>query len=159
MPEGFSFPLNFLKQDFLNRSEIKNWQNKRLSSPHILTLPLCLSHTKTVPRGKATFHPINPQTKKIPPLYLWVSVPGCRIPLQEPDPGAAGVRQLKFKWVAGSFMCISTTLLPPLSFTVLWLRERDLYTHTYTQTAHSQPQAEGSGFTSRRNGNLITKQF
>lgn len=119
-----------------------------------------LSYTKTVPRGKATFQPINPQTKKIPPLYLRVSEPSCRIPLQEPDPGAAGVRPLKFNWVAGSFMCISTTLLPPsLLYSVLTERERDLYTHMYTRTAHSQPQAEGSGLTSRRNGNLITKQF
>ncbi len=120
------------------------------------------THTKTVPRGKATFHLINPQTKKIPPLYLSVSELGCRIPRQKPDPGTVSEKPLKFDWVAGSFMSKAPLHSFPRSAFHCSERETDspqTHSHTHTHTQTQQPTTSwGSGFTNWRKGNLITKQ-
>ncbi len=100
------------------------------------------THTKTVPRGKATFHLINPQTKKIPPLYLSVSEPVCRIPRQKPDPGTVSEKPLKFGWVAGSFMSKAPLHSFPRSAFHCSERETDspqTHSHTHTHTQTQQP--------------------
>ncbi len=141
----FVYSINLLNVYFILKLLKINVRSVKWCHHTPLSFTLRHSH-KTVPRGKATFHLINPQTKKIPPLYLRVSEPGCRIPWQKPDPGTASEKPLKFGWVAGSFMSKAPLHSFPRSAFHCSERETDS-PQTHSHKPSSQPQAEGSGFT------------